>query len=101
VERPDSSPRRHLEDLAEFVSASPSPFHTATEASRRLSDAGFSPVNEAEEWPRTPGSYYLQRGGALVAWSTAGSHHPSAGFRLIGAHTDSHNLRLLPRPDHQ
>ncbi len=101
MERPDANPRRHLIDLAEFVSASPSPFHAVSEASRRLSEAGFAPVNEAEPWPSTPGSYYLQRGGALVAWSTAGAHRPSAGFRLIGAHTDSPNLRLRPRPDHQ
>lgn len=101
MERPDSSPRHHLEDLAEFVSASPSPFHAASEASRRLSEAGFTRVYEADEWPSSPGSYYLQRGGALVAWSTSGAHRPSAGFRLIGAHTDSPNLRLRPRPDHQ
>ncbi len=101
MERPDANPRRHLNDLAEFVSTSPSPFHATSEASRRLSEAGFAPVNEAEPWPSTPGSYYLQRGGALVAWSTAGDHRPSAGFRLIGAHTDSPNLRLRPRPDHQ
>ena len=101
MERPDSSPRHHLEDLAEFVSASPSPFHAASEASRRLSEAGFTRVYEADEWPSSPGSHYLQRGGALVAWSTSGAHRPSAGFRLIGAHTDSPNLRLRPRPDHQ
>ena len=100
MERPDSSPRRHLDDLADFLSASPSPYHAVSEASRRLSDAGFRPVNEADAWPSTPGSWYLQRGGALVAWSTAGAHRPSAGFRLIGAHTDSPNLRVRPRPDH-
>ena len=101
MERPDSNPRRHLKDLAEFISASPSPFHAAAEVSRRLSEAGFARVNEADAWPSTQGSYYLQRGGALVAWSTAGAHRPSAGFRLIGAHTDSPNLRVRPRPDHQ
>ena len=100
MERPDSSPRRHLDDLADFLSASPSPYHAVSEASRRLSDAGFRPVNEADAWPSTPGSWFLQRGGALVAWSTAGAHRPSAGFRLIGAHTDSPNLRVRPRPDH-
>jgi aspartyl aminopeptidase len=101
VERPDLSPRRHLEDLAAFVSASPSPFHAVAEASRRLTDAGYSCVDESESWPRSPGDFFLQRGGALVAWSTAGARNPSAGFRLIGAHTDSPNLRLRPRPDHE
>lgn len=101
MDRPDLSPNRHLEDLAAFIAASPSPFHAVAEASRRLLGAGFTLVDEATAWPKAPGKFFLQRGGALVAWSTAGASHPSAGFRIVGAHTDSPNLRLRPRPDHQ
>lgn len=101
MDRPDLSPNRHLEDLGLFLTASPSPFHAVAEASRRLLEAGFTLVDEANAWPDAPGRFFLQRGGALVAWSTAGNSHPAAGFRIIGAHTDSPNLRLRPRPDHQ
>jgi len=101
VDRPDLSPNRHLEDLSAFLAASPSPFHAVAETSRRLVDAGFTNVDEAANWPATPGRFFIQRGGALVAWSTAGESRPSGGFRIIGAHTDSPNLRLRPRPDHQ
>ena len=44
---------------------------------------------------------YIIRGGTLVAWR-AGTAAPSeAGFVLVGAHTDSPNLRLKPRPEMQ
>ena len=90
-----------VDDLFSFLSASPSPYHAVHEASRRLQAAGFVPLDLAAEWPREPGRYLVARGGALVAWSVAGwsSGDASAPFRIVGAHTDSPNLRLKPRPD--
>lgn len=90
----------HLGDLAAFISASPSPYHAVSETARRLSDAGFRRLSEQDRWPDEPGRHYLVRGGALVAWATSTSSDPHAGFRIVGAHTDSPNLRLRPRPDH-
>jgi aspartyl aminopeptidase len=82
-----------------YIDASPSPFHACAEAARRLEAAGFEPVVETETWPTGPGRRYLVRGGSLVAWATGAAHDPAAGFRVIGAHTDSPNLRVKPRPD--
>lgn len=101
MEHHDLSSSTHLEDLAAFISASPSPFHAVAETSKRLQEAGFTPIDEGAPWPTEDGRYVLQRGGALIAWSTAGAADPRSGFRIIGAHTDSPNLRLRPRPDHQ
>jgi aspartyl aminopeptidase len=39
------------------------------------------------------------RGAALIAWYVPEGAAPHAGFRIIGAHTDSPNLRIKPRPD--
>jgi aspartyl aminopeptidase len=87
-------------DLLAFIDASPSPFHAVAEAARRLDRAGFVVVEEADSWPMAPGRHYLVRGGSLVAWSgDAGAAAAGAGFRIIGAHTDSPNLRVKPRPD--
>jgi len=87
-------------DLLAFVDAAPSPFHAVAEAARRLRSRGFVPVLETESWPTLPGRYFLVRGGSLVAWSgDAGAAAGGMGFRVIGAHTDSPNLRVKPQPD--
>jgi aspartyl aminopeptidase len=85
--------------LCAFVDASPSPFHACAEAANRLETAGFSLVAETDAFPTEHGRHYLIRGGALIAWSTEGARGPSTPFRVVGAHTDSPNLRIKPRPD--
>ncbi|MET0729391.1 MAG: M18 family aminopeptidase [Acidimicrobiales bacterium] len=82
-----------------FIDAAPSPFHACAEAAARLEGAGFTALRETDAWPTEPGSRYVRRGGSLVAWSTAAHHRPTSGFRIIGAHTDSPNLRVKPQPD--
>jgi aspartyl aminopeptidase len=82
-----------------FIDASPSPFHACWEAAVRLEAAGFRPLRELDAWPREPGSYLVRRGGSLVAWTVGAHHGPTSGFRIVGAHTDSPNLRVKPSPD--
>ena len=91
--------RSEASDLLSFISASPSPFHAVAEASRRLEHAGFSRVREADSWGVAPGRHYLVRGGSLIAWSGDPSAAAAgSGFRILGAHTDSPNLRIKPQP---
>ncbi len=87
-----------VSDLRAFLDASPTPYHAVAEVSRRLRAAGFRELDERDEWRVAPGdSGYVVRGGTIVAF-VAGSAPPSrAGFRVIGAHTDSPTLRVKPR----
>jgi aspartyl aminopeptidase len=85
--------------LCAFVDASPSPFHACAEAGRRLEAAGFNLLVETEAFPTEPGRHYLIRGGALIAWSTELASGAATPFRVVGAHTDSPNLRIKPKPD--
>ncbi len=85
--------------MLSFIDASPSPFHACAETAQRLDAAGFQALSEPDEWPAGPGRRYVRRGGSLVAWSTASEPAPSAGFRIVGAHTDSPNLRVKPHAD--
>ena len=85
--------------LCAFVDASPSPFHACAEAGLRLEAAGFGPLEETDAFPTERGRHYLIRGGSLVAWSTETAGGPATPFRVVGAHTDSPNLRIKPRPD--
>jgi aspartyl aminopeptidase len=82
-----------------FIDAAPSPFHACAEAAHRLEAAGFRALREVDAWPAGTGSFYVRRGGSLVAWTTGAQHGPATGFRIIGAHTDSPNLRVKPQPD--
>ena len=85
--------------LLTFIDASPSPFHACATAAARLEAAGYTELKEPAAWAGGPGRHFVRRGGSLVAWE-AGPHHDAAdGFRIIGAHTDSPNLRLKPHPD--
>ncbi len=86
--------------MMSFIDAAPSPFHACAEAARRLEAAGgFTALVESDGWPTGPGSFYVQRGGSLVAWSVGAHHRSTDGFRLVGAHTDSPNLRVKPHAD--
>lgn len=90
--------------LIDFVDASPTPFHACASAAAALTAAGFSEVREADAFPTSPGAHFIVRGGSLIAWDNRGAHAagagPAAGFRVVGAHTDSPNLRIKPHPDH-
>ncbi len=85
-------------DAISFIDASPSPYHAAAEVARRLADAGFQEVAEHDAWTPALGGRFLRRGGSVVAWSTRPGPTPGA-FHIVGAHTDSPNLRVKPRPD--
>ncbi|WP_281964104.1 M18 family aminopeptidase [Serinicoccus marinus] len=88
--------------LCAYLDASPSPFHAVHAAQQLLTDAGFTELDETSPTPSAPGHYVVRRGGSLIAWSTA--HLPAdrpahTAYRVVGAHTDSPNLRIKPQPD--
>ena len=82
--------------LCEFIDASPSPFHACETAAARLRAAGFTELSESQPWPAS-GDHFAVRAGSLIAWRSGGD--PGAPFRVVGAHTDSPNLRVKQHPD--
>ena len=90
---------REAAGLCAYLDASPSPFHACAEAAERLGANGFTSLDETERWSRDRGRYYTVRGGSLVAWSTEYADGDATPFRVVGAHTDSPNLRIKPHPD--
>lgn len=84
--------------LCEFIDASPSPFHVCATVADRLIRAGFTELTETDRWPAGgSGRYFTVRAGSLVAWY--GDAQAGEGFRIVGAHTDSPNLRVKQHPD--
>jgi aspartyl aminopeptidase len=88
-------------DLLAFIDRSPTPYHAVVEGVRRLAAAGFREADEGELWALQPGErrFVTRGGGSLVAFEVGAAAPAEAGFRMIGAHTDSPNLRLKPRAD--
>lgn len=82
--------------LCEFIDGSPSPFHACETVAGRLLAAGYAELHEGDTWPERPGRFFTLRAGSLVAWNTTG---PDGPFRIVGAHTDSPNLRVKQHPD--
>ncbi|MCV7260953.1 M18 family aminopeptidase [Mycobacterium shimoidei] len=85
--------------LCEFIDASPSPFHVCATVAQRLRAAGYAELAEADPWPSNAGRFFIVRAGSLVAWDSSGD--AQRPFRIVGAHTDSPNLRVKQHPDRQ
>ncbi len=90
-----------VRDLLDFIDRSPTPYHAVSESVRRLRAAGFQQLTEHDIWELLPGDrrYVIRNEGSLVAFEMGSVSPADAGFRIIGAHTDSPNLRLRPQPD--
>jgi len=83
--------------LCEFIDASPSPFHVCATVAERLRAAGYTELAETDRWDdAAAGRFFTVRAGSLIAWHASGRQQP---FRIVGAHTDSPNLRVKQRPD--
>jgi aspartyl aminopeptidase len=87
-----------IEALLGDLAASPSPYHAVARAVALLEAAGFVALDPADEWPDVEAGFVAQ-GGSLVAWRRPAASVPTPGFAIVGAHTDSPNLRLKPRAD--
>ncbi|HLS00048.1 M18 family aminopeptidase [Mycolicibacillus parakoreensis] len=85
-------------DLCDFIDASPSPFHVCATVAQRLRAAGYRQLAETDPWPAA-GRFYIVRSGSLVAWNATGA--AGGGFRIVGGHTDSPNLRVKQHPDRE
>ncbi|WP_206504765.1 M18 family aminopeptidase [Streptomyces chrestomyceticus] len=91
--------RGHTDDLMSFLAASPSPYHAVANAAERLEKAGFRQVAETDAWDGESGGKYVLRGGAIIAWYVPEGATAATPYRIVGAHTDSPNLRVKPIPD--
>ena len=85
----------------EYLDASPDPFYATENACKRLEDAGFTRLDERDAWTsklKQGGKYYFTRNrSCIVAFAVGSTFEPGNGFKVIGAHTDSPNLRIKPR----
>ena len=89
-----------IDDLIAYLGSSPTPYHAVASTTARLQAAGFEPLAEQDAWDAlAPGRYtVVHEGSAVVAFVVPDG--AISGFRIVGAHTDSPNLRLKPKPEY-
>ena len=89
-----------VSDLLHFLNESPTPIHVVQATKRQLIERDFQELQERTVWETEQGGkYYVTRGDtSILAW-IQGESVPEHGVHIIGAHTDSPNLRLKPHPN--
>ena len=88
-----------LAGLIDYLDASPSPWHAASNAAQQLRAAGFTEVAASAAFTDVPVKGFVQRGAALVAWHRGSQAGPTSPLHIVGAHTDSPCLKVKPNAD--
>jgi aspartyl aminopeptidase len=86
-------------DLVSFINSSPTAFHATRNLAEGFLQKGFTEVLESQTWNLKPGGkYFVRRNGSALVAFVCGLKKPwEAGFRAMGAHTDSPALRVKPK----
>lgn len=91
-----SDNRSSAEKLIAFVSESPTMFHAVDNIARKLTNEGFSQLNEWEDWKiERGGKYFVTRNGSSIIAFRVGEGEPG-GFNIFAAHCDSPTFKLKP-----
>jgi aspartyl aminopeptidase len=84
-----------MDDYLTFLKEAPTPWHAVATIEKRL--AGFTKLDEGDEWSVEPGKgYFFIRGGSLIAFRMPKNKIEKG--TIFASHTDSPSLRLKPHP---
>jgi aspartyl aminopeptidase len=85
----------------QYIDQSPDPFHAVATSEKMLAAAGFKELDDKEPYSGKlvpGGKYFFSRNkSTLVAFTVGEKYKPGNGFKVIGGHTDSPNLKVKPR----
>ena len=90
-----TDPKTVSREMMDYIWESPTAAHATAGAAARLEEAGFRRLDEGDSWSLRPGEkfYVLREDTALAAGQVGTASPAEAGFRVIGAHTDSPGFR--------
>jgi len=85
------------EGLLGFLDASPTPFHATKNMAMMFENAGFTRLEEVKKWELREGQkyYVIRNDSSIIAFTYPKSRKD---YLMVGAHTDSPNLKLKPNP---
>lgn len=85
-------------DLLDFLDQSPSMYHSTLASARKFEDAGFEQLKLSDNWDlKVNGKYYLVVNNSTIIAFVVGTQK-DAGFRIVGAHTDSPTFKIKENP---
>jgi len=89
---------KYAKELLSFLDQSVSPYHAVDNAKKILEGAGFKLLSENHAWDVQPGGKYFftRNQSTIVAFAIGKKFQPGNGFNIVGAHTDSPNLKVKP-----
>ena len=98
-----SNEKKGVHDLLEFIYHSPTPFHAVEKMKSKLIEQGYSELRESDAWELTNNSkhFVTRNDSSLIAFIVGTKTKDASGFKIIGAHTDSPNLKLKPNPSYE
>lgn len=85
-------------ELFTFIENSPTAFQVVEQTAAILTEQGFLPLKEGEQWVLTPGQGYFvtRNGSSLIAFRYQEDYE---GFMVGAAHTDSPCLHIKENPE--
>lgn len=92
------NPQHQIQNLLNFIDASPSPWHVINTTETLLKPFQFTKLDETTRWQLQPGGrYYVVRDDSSIILFLLGTKPlVESGFKIVGAHTDSPGLRVKP-----
>lgn len=92
----------YIQRFQTFIDNSPDPFHAVHEVRQRLEKNQFIQLTEDELWnlnklKRNGKYYFIRNGSSIVAFVVGGKYEVGNGWKILGAHTDSPNLKIKPK----
>lgn len=93
--------QKFAEELIDFCYQSPTAYHAVAQVKDALKKNKFVELDERESWKLKSGGkyFYIRNGSGLVAFVVGSQPPEKAGFRIVGAHTDSPGFRVKPSPE--
>ena len=88
-----------IQNLCEFLDASPSVYHAAANVAAMLEGSGYSRLSEGDKWSlEKGGKYYFTRGGSAVMAFRVPEGQPQ-GFMMSASHCDRPTFKVKENPE--
>ena len=86
-----------IQDMLDFIAASPTSFQAVEQLKARLTEAGYEEQIESAAWTLTPGGRYftIRNHSSLLAWQMPETLD-QLSFNIVASHSDAPTFKLKP-----